>query len=142
MNQIIKVVIKGESGYGCIDQAYKEKVIITPESISYEYKPHVESALNPMKKWSYKTNSPLFQILYQKIENMIPDIMNMEDKPYCLDIGATTFCVTYADRTKSTRVFICDEDPFRDCFGCIKEMIPPCEDVPAVLSTSEDYNEE
>ncbi len=142
MNQIIKIVIKGDSGYGCIDEAYRDKVTVTPESIAYEYTPQVESELNPKRKWSYKTNSPIFHIWYQKIESMIPDIMNIEKEPFCLDIGSTIFVITYADKKKATREFYCDGDYFKECFNCIKEMVPSCEYVPAVLLTDEDYNED
>lgn len=38
--QIIRIVIKGASGYGPVDEAYEDKVTLTPSSISYEYNPH------------------------------------------------------------------------------------------------------
>ena len=34
---IIKIVIKGASGYGPVDEAYEDKVTLTESSISYEY---------------------------------------------------------------------------------------------------------
>ena len=40
---IKRIVSKGASGYGSLDQAYEDKLIIAPDSISYEYKPHPES---------------------------------------------------------------------------------------------------
>ena len=42
---IIKIVIKGASGYGAVDEAYEDKVTLTESSISYEYKPHPMSKL-------------------------------------------------------------------------------------------------
>ena len=55
---IIRIVIKGASGYGCADDAYEDKVTLTDSSISYEYTPHPmsESEFNIPRRWSYKTD--------------------------------------------------------------------------------------
>lgn len=58
----------------CSDEAYNDKVTITPASISYEYIPVKESEINPKRKWSYKTNSPKFQTWYSDVVAMIPVI--------------------------------------------------------------------
>lgn len=58
----MKIVIKGTSGYCCIEKAYNDKITITPESIAYEHVPAVESEINPKRKWRYKTNSPIFKM--------------------------------------------------------------------------------
>ena len=62
MADIVRIVIKGASGYCCFDDAFNDKVTLTNDSISYEYIPCVESEMNQKRKWSYKTNSPLFKI--------------------------------------------------------------------------------
>jgi len=36
MNEITKVTIKGESGYGPADEAYKDRVTVEANMISYE----------------------------------------------------------------------------------------------------------
>lgn len=56
--KIVRIVIKGASGYGPVDEAYEDKVTLTPSSISYENKPHpcARSDTNIHKKWSYTTN--------------------------------------------------------------------------------------
>ena len=46
MNRIVKITIKGSSGYCPIDEAYKDKLTITSSSISYEYTPEIESEIN------------------------------------------------------------------------------------------------
>ena len=61
MADIIRIIIKGESGYGPVDEAYSDKVIIDHDSIRYEYKPVVENKINTPRKWSYMTSSPIFQ---------------------------------------------------------------------------------
>lgn len=59
---IVKIVIKGASGYCSVDEAYKDKISLTDSSISYEYKPHEMSRLenNVYRKWTYKTTSPIY----------------------------------------------------------------------------------
>lgn len=67
MPDIIRIVIKGSSGYCCVDEAFNDKVIITEDSISYEYIPYVESEINHKRKWNYKTNSKIFKLKYCEI---------------------------------------------------------------------------
>ena len=43
MADIIRIIIKGEFGYGPVDEAFTDKVTIDLDSIRYEYKPVVES---------------------------------------------------------------------------------------------------
>ena len=52
MKDIVKIVIKGTSGYCCVDEAYNDKLVITSDAISYEYTPIKESKINPKRKWS------------------------------------------------------------------------------------------
>ena len=70
MAEITRIVIKGSSGCCCVDEAFNDKVTITEESISYEYVPYVESESNLKRKWSYKTNSPLFKKKFAEIAKM------------------------------------------------------------------------
>ena len=46
MADIIRISIKGESGYGPVDEAYSDKVTIDRGSIRYEYEPVIESDIN------------------------------------------------------------------------------------------------
>jgi hypothetical protein len=138
MADVIRIVIKGESGYGPIDEAYTEKVTIDRESIRYEYRTMTKS--NSVRKWSYKTNSPKFQKLFMEAGNAVDTVMNWKDVPFAMDIGATTFVITYADKTKRERDFFLSGDDFKDCYAIIKQMVPGCEDIPKVLKTTEDYN--
>ncbi len=56
--EIIRIVIKGSSGYGPVKEAFEDKVVITRDSIRYEYTPYLASETNPVRKWSYKTTMP------------------------------------------------------------------------------------
>ena len=69
MKEIVRVTIKGFSGYGPYDEGYEDKVIITPDFISYEYVPNVESETNPKRKWRYSTNSTISSYHLQKFQS-------------------------------------------------------------------------
>ena len=142
MAEIIKITIKGSSGYGPAEEAYNDKVIISQDSIRYEYRPVIENEVNVNRKWSYKTTSPIFQKLYKDASEDVERILDWDDKEYVCDIGVTTFSVAYADKTIRKRDFFLPGDDFKECFLIIKQMIPGCEYVPAVLLTSEDYADE
>ena len=142
MSDIVRIVIKGASGYCCSDMAYNDKVTITSDTITYEYIPFLESNLNPKRKWSYKTDSPLFQILYSNVVAMLPRYMEEDVEKFCTDIGGVEFIITYSDKTKYKHIFWVTGDEFAELFRVIKQMIPTTEYTPAVLLTSEDFEEE
>ena len=139
---IARIVIKGASGYGSADEAYNDKVTITPTSISYEYKPMYESELNPSRKWSYKTNSPIFRMMYDKVAGMLPAIIERGIQEFCTDIGGIEFNITYSDKTKFKEIYWVPGDYFEELLVAIKCMVPETEYTPAVLLTSEDFDDE
>lgn len=139
---ITRIVIKGASGYGSADEAYNDKVTITPTSISYEYKPMYESELNPSRKWSYKTNSPIFRMMYDKVAGMLPAIIERGIQEFCTDIGGIEFNITYSDKTKFKEIYWVPGDYFEELLVAIKCMVPETEYTPAVLLTSEDFDDE
>lgn len=141
MNEIIKITIKGESGYGPGDKAYHDKIIIEQGSIRYEYNPIIESDVNTARKWSYKTTNPTFQKRFTDAAVAVEKILNWEDLLFCTDVGLTSFMVIYADKTKCSRDFFLPRDDFKECFSIIKKMVPDCEYMPTTLLTSEDYEE-
>lgn len=142
MKYIARIVIKGASGYGSADEAYNDKVTITPTSISYEYKPMYESELNPSRKWSYKTNSPIFRMMYDKVAGMLPAIIERGIQEFCTDIGGIEFNITYSDKTKFKEIYWVPGDYFEELLVAIKRMVPETEYTPAVLLTSEDFDDE
>ncbi len=142
--EIVKIIIKGESGYGPVDEAFTDKVTITESSIKYEYKPHECSNLvtNVPRKWSYTTNSPLFKMLFKQIAEMTPKFLYSEEILFATDIGGTEIVVTFEDKHRESVNFFCPSEYFKEYFQLIKEMVPNTEYVPAVLLTEEDYDEE
>ena len=142
MADIIRIVIKGSSGYCCVNEAFNDKVTITPESISYEYVPYMETEVNPKRKWRYKTNSPIFKIKYGDIAAMIPGIIEKGVEEFCTDIGGIEFNITYSDKSKFKETYWVPGDYFEELFVAIKSLVPESEYTPAVLLTSEDYEDE
>ena len=135
-------MIKGASGYGSVDEAYEDKVTITPSSISYEYKPHpyAQSETNIHRQWSYKTTSPAFQALFEAIAAKAPEYLyNNDELLMALDIGPIDLVVTFEDKHKESLHLFCPSEYFADLFRLVKQMVPGCEDIPAVLLTQEDY---
>ena len=51
MSNIIKIVIKNSSGYGCIDTSYNEKLSIEPQKISYSLNQWGRDENDLVKKW-------------------------------------------------------------------------------------------
>lgn len=142
MPEIVKIIIKGSSGYCCIDEAYIDKVVITPEAISYEFTPVKETENNAKRKWSYKTNSPIFKMRYNTIVRMIPCAVERDDEGFCTDIGGIEFSITYDDKTNFKKTFWIPSDRFEELFKVIMEMVPENEYTPAVLLTSKDCEED
>lgn len=132
---IIRIVIKGESGYCSHENSYKDKVTITPSSITYEYVPVVESEKNSHHKWSYKTDSQAFAELYNKAAKIAPRYLNRLDDEFVYDIGATELVITFEDKHRESAEFLVTSDFFEDLFRVIKKMVPGCEDLPLVLCT-------
>ncbi len=75
MKDIIRIVIKGESGYCSVDDAYNDKITITRDSIRYEYKPmkqtraflgtgHIKRIVQP-----FRSNYSVVQIAFIKDQN-------------------------------------------------------------------------
>mgnify|MGYP000769143434 FL=1 len=141
MKEISRITISGSSGYCSVYEAYEDKIAIEPGAIRYDYKPMIESEINPVRKWSYRTTSPIFQKIYKEAAAEVEKILNWGEIPFCTDLGVTTFTVTYDDKSKAKRDFILPGDDFKKCFKIIKQLVPDCEYVPAVLLTSEDNEE-
>ena len=141
---IIRIVIKGASGYGPIDDAYEDKVTLTDSSISYEYTPHPmsESEFNVPRKWSYKTDNPLFQCIFKEIAFRTPEYLYSTNKEFACDIGPTIITATFEDKHKETVNYFSPSELFYEYFELIKKLVPSCEDVPEVLKTKEDFEKE
>lgn len=135
MSEIVKVIIKSESGYCSYSDAYTDKVIIENNSISYEYKPMMISEDNPPIKWKYKTSNPAFEKAFDKISAKALKAINSGiDEIYC-DIGALTFAVVYSDKTKTEKSFFVSGERFKDLLVSVKSLVPAMEEIPFAIRT-------
>jgi len=141
MKEIVRVTIKGFSGYGPYDEGYEDKVIITQDFVSYEYVPNVESETNPKRKWRYSTNSPIFKLSFAKISELIEETLNAEIEGFCTDIGGIEFTLTYADKSKKRKHYWLPGEHFSEIIHRVKELVPQTEYTPAVLLTEEDFDD-
>ena len=141
MKEIVKIIIKGYSGYCPADMAYEDKVTISCDSVSYAFKPLFESEENLPRNWRYKTDSPVFRKLFHELVSGMPGVMGHDTEMFCTDIGGIEFTVTFDDKTRWKQVFWLSGDEFRDCFKIIRQMVPACEKIPEVLLLSEDFEE-
>lgn len=139
-----KIVIKSTSGYCPVDYAYNDKLTMTANSITYEYKPYLENdnSLNVRRKWSYKTTSSILSLAFEKIAVVVDEILSRDQEAMYCDCGNIDFIVTYDDGNKVARKFGVPADEFADCFKIIKEIIPVTEDVPEAIRISEDCEDE
>ena len=131
--RVLRVLIKGNSGYGPIDEAYKDKLTIERSGIRYDYVPLIPSEGNLPLKWSYRTTNPKFECQFCRLAELMPDILDMPDERGVTDVGSIEFSVTYVDGSKSKRLFWLTAESFTECFAIVRRMLPSFEDVPHVL---------
>ena len=138
MRPIVKIVIKGSSGYGPYDEAYEDKLTLTDSSIAYEYKPLCVSEENPARKWSYKAKSVDFSTAFSRVAQLMPSVLEPEMNVHCCDAGMIDFTVTYDDKTKKRKTYWCSGDDFREIFWLIQSLVPAIERTPEVIMTFDD----
>ena len=98
--------------------------------------------MNSKRKWSYKTNSPVFALVFEAIAKTAPTVIFESVIPECTDVGMFDFTITYEDKSKKNVRYWCTGEEFEDLFKLIKQLVPQTEYVPAVLLTSDDYEDE
>ncbi len=142
MKEAARIVIKGGSGPAPDEEAYSDKISVSRDSMAYEYTPLMEGEINVSRKWSYRTTSPIFKKMFREAAAAAVKVCGLEEGAAADGIGETAFRITFADRSVIERVFRRPGDDFKGCFDIIKKMVPPCEYVPAVLLTSDDYGDD
>lgn len=141
---IIKIVLKGASGYGPVNEAYEDKLMLTDSSASYEYKPHEmsHSGTNVYRKWSYKTTSPVFKQIFKEVAEKTPYYLHCDEILFADDIGPMEIIVTFEDKHREKVNYFCPSEFFREYFNLIKKLVPETEYTPAVLLTADDFEDE
>ena len=78
---------------------------------------------------------------YGDIAGMIPGIIEKDVEESCTDIGGIEFNITYSDKSKHKEIYWVPGDYFEKLFVAIKSLVPESEYTPAVLLTSDDYDD-
>ena len=73
---------------------------------------------------------------------MVSSAIKEEILEFCTDIGGIEFNITYSDKTKFKETYWVTSDYFDELFTEIKSLVPETENIPVVLMTSKDYDEE
>ena len=126
MPNLIRITIKGTSGYGPVAEAYDDRLVITSSSISYEYKPRPmsQSEMNIYENGSYKTTSPVFKELFSKVVEMTPYFLHNDEVLFATDIGPTIITATFDDKHRETVHYFCPSEFFEEYFRVIKADAP------------------
>lgn len=144
--EIIRIEFESYSGFGMITEAYNEKLVLRPSSISFEHRPKVLQFddvpipdWNQPAKWSYKANSTKFTELYSSITNMVRPLLGQHTFAY--DAGGLTIRVAFEDKSKQ------EFDGFVHCsqaepiMKALATSIPPLEQMPQMLAAYSDEEE-
>ena len=78
MNSIKRIVLRSTSGYGTLESAYCDELVIERNSISYKYEPIEETLSNPKLKWKYTATSPSFEQSFDDISEIMHGIMKLD----------------------------------------------------------------
>ena len=133
MKEIKRITITSHSGNVTMDGVYEDKLSITAESITYEYKPFRPSAKNPLVKWSHRTNSVEFAKQFKTICKLTEKAFTKKRNESYDDVGAIGFCITYTDNTRTVKETDAWDNSYVELFDAIREMLPQSERVPVVL---------
>ena len=133
MKEIKRITIKSRSGNVTMDGVYEDKLSITAESITYEYKPFRPSAENPHVKWSHRTNSAEYAKQFKAICKLTEKAFKKKRQEYFNDVGGIGFCITYEDNTRTIKETDAWDKSFEALFDAIRKMIPQSERMPVVI---------
>ena len=136
MTDITTISIGRTSGFGSVEDSFYEELTVTCDSISYEYKPGMETEFNKSEEWFYRTTRPAFQELFRQAAAAAVEGINRVEEKFVTDIGFTSISVTYADGTVLGRAlyFPEDESELKECFNYIQQMVPGGESIPTLLT--------
>jgi len=137
MSNITKIEIMGNFDYCCSYEGYDD-LILTNNSISYEYFAFDENEKYADIKWSYSTDSPTFKERFKEIENIIEDKDKEWINQYLDFVGSVEFNITYDDNTIFNEKYYTSRNQFSSLFDVIKSLIPKVEKVPKVLITTQE----
>ena len=135
MKVIDKIIIKCSSGYGCLEEAFSDCIIVERNKISYSYKPVMPSEHNMEENWVYENSNQNNIDLFNKLETAVLAVIHDPVEDNYEDTGSVEFDVLYADKTVWNKIFWVPTDIFENVFSILKEMIPPGVLVPIALES-------
>ncbi len=140
--RVERIVIKMETGFfpAMYDDGYKDRLVITPNSISYVNEPRFEHMDN--YRWSYKTMSLDFTLAFIEIAQEVEKIIRRQLDFVCCDGDHFIFTLTYEDGSKESRDFWASSEDFEGCFSAIRKIIPQTEELPDMILSEADYDED
>ena len=109
MADITTIRIGSTSGYGTVEDSYDDELTVTRDSISYEYKPEMETEFNKSEEWFYRITRPAFQELFRQAAAAAVEGINRVEEKFVTDIGFASISVTYADGTSLERTLYFSE---------------------------------
>ena len=139
MKGIIKITVKSESGYCPYDLAYEDKLIISSDSLTYEYKPYYESDENKSRKWKYCSADADYKEWFERVTAIVQETIPIDPLGIYTDIGAITFILKYDDKTSDEYSYFVPPDRFEDIWKIVRLAVPSIEKMPEVLI---EYNDE
>ena len=90
VRDVVRVIIREESGFlSEPSEAYAERLQVDRRSVSYEYRPRSESERNPGRKWTYRTDSPAFALIFDELASAAAVALREPREPMCCYIGPT-----------------------------------------------------
>ena len=133
MPEVKSVTITYESGFGPVSEAYQEKLVITGNSLSYQFIPHMENKNDEEKAWSYKSSSEFFLKSIRESVNEMVKLIWMEERSDCLDARPITFNILFTDKSKFKRVYLEPVSEFRKILSPLKKLVPQHETMPEIF---------
>ena len=100
----------------------------------------IESEINPYRKWSYKTNSPIVAMLYESLTKNYEAVKALPDE-WCTDILPTVVKFYFEDGHVDL-VETYDLSAAEDFLICVRRLVPETEYMPVCIATAEDYEED
>lgn len=149
--QVAKITIISTSGYCSITDAYKDRLTITREKITYHYLPEImkssydgdlRTVENPEIKWTAKYGSRCLKNSFEKIAELALLKLEEAEPSPCCDIGMTEIVVEFSDKSKSRKQFFQPADYFYELFKCIQKLfVSDGFKMPVVIRTSDLYEQ-
>lgn len=136
---LIKITIKGASGWCPCDLAYSDKLTIKQDGITYERKPVEENENNPYVKWSYKTNSAKYKDVFHMLGEQIPQFQDIEDM-FVTDVTPNQIKFFFEDKVLTFDTYF--YDGVEKFVELVRLMIPETEDIPYCLHCAADDDED